>query len=111
MEMTHTEQSGIQILTLNGKIMGEPEVTLISEKIGELLDQKKVAIIFDLSQIAWMNSIGLGVCLGTLTRARSRGGDLRFVGLPKVVETLMEKCDILPLFQRFENLDQAINSF
>jgi len=111
MEMTHAEQGGIQIITLSGKIMGEPEVTQISDKIGELIDQKKVALVFDLSQIAWMNSTGLGVCLGTLTRVRSRGGDLRFVGLPKVVETLMERCGTLTLFQRFDNLGQAISSF
>jgi anti-sigma B factor antagonist len=110
MEMTHTEQGGIQIIALCGKIMGEPEVTQISDKIGELIDEKKVTIIFELSQISWMNSIGLGVCLGALTRVRSRGGDLKLVGLPKVVESLMEKCRILTLFHRFDSLDKALHS-
>jgi anti-sigma B factor antagonist len=111
MEMTHTEQGGIQIIALSGKIMGEPEVTQISVKVGELIDEKKVTIIFELSQISWMNSIGLGVCLGALTRVRSRGGDLKLVGLPKVVESLMEKCRILTLFHRFDSLEKALHSF
>jgi anti-sigma B factor antagonist len=111
MEMTHTEQGGIQIIALSGKIMGEPEENKIGVKINELIDSNKPAVVLDLSQVAWMNSTGLGICLGALTRLRSRGGDLKLVGLPKVVESLMEKCNILALFQRFDNLDQALDSF
>lgn len=111
MEMTHTEQGRIQIITLSGKIMGEPEERQISDKIDELLGQGKTAVVMELSQVTWMNSVGLGICLSGLTRLRNRGGDLRLVGLPKVVESLMEKCRILPLFLRYDDLDRAVKSF
>jgi anti-sigma B factor antagonist len=111
MEMTHTEQNGIQIIALSGKIMGEPGESMIGIKINELIDSNKPAVVLDLSQVTWMNSTGLGICLGALTRLRSRGGDLKLVGLPKVVESLMEKCNILTLFHRFDSLDKALHSF
>jgi anti-sigma B factor antagonist len=111
MEIALKEERGVQIMVLAGKIMGSPEETRISDTISEFIEQNKTSVILDLSKVAWMNSRGLGMCLEGLTRLRNRGGDLRLVGLPAVVKSLMEKCRILPLFQCYNSVAQAVDSF
>lgn len=111
MEMTLAEQDGVQIITLEGKLMGSPEDEEISKTLDQFVDQTKVYVILDLAKVTWMNSSGLGMCLGALTKLRNRGGDLRIVGLPSVVESLMDRCRILPLFQSYKSIEEAVESF
>ena len=111
MEMTLAEQNGVQIITLEGKLMGDPEDEEIKKTLDHLIDQTKVYVILDLAKVTWMNSSGLGMCLSGLTRLRNRGGDLRLVGLPTVVESLMDRCRILPLFLSYKSIEEAVESF
>lgn len=111
MEFKIGEKDGIQIFAISGKIMGEPEDNQISEIFTKLISDNKIYVILDLSEVIWMNSSGLGMCLGGLTRLRNRGGDLRIVGLPPIIESLMERCRILQLFKTYDNMDEALKSF
>ncbi len=111
MEMTLGEQEGIQVITLEGKLMGGPEDEEIAKTLDKFVDQTKIHVILDLTKVTWMNSSGLGMCLGGLTRMRNRGGDLRLVGMPAIVESLMDRCRILPLFQSYKSIKEAVESF
>ncbi len=111
MDIALKEQNGIQIIELSGKVMGDPTDIRISETIDRFIEQDKLNVILDISKLVWMNSHGLGMCLSGLIRLRNRGGDLKIVGLTGVVESLMKKCRILPLFSCYKNVEQALNSF
>ncbi len=111
MEITLGEKDGVQVIALEGKIMGGPEDTRITDIIAEFIEQNKADVVLDLSKVTWMNSWGLGICLGGLTRLRNRGGDLRLIGIPDVVKSLMEKCRILHLFQSYDTIEEALKSF
>jgi anti-sigma B factor antagonist len=111
MESKIQEKDGVQIITISGKIMGSPEDNQVSEIFLKLISDNKIYVILDLSEVTWMNSSGLGMCVGGLTRLRNRGGDLRLVGLPPVIESLMDRCRVLQLFQTYDNTDEALQSF
>jgi anti-sigma B factor antagonist len=111
MELTVNEKDGIPVISIKGKIMGEPEDEQICETFKNLIKENNIYVVLDLSEVTWMNSNCLGMCLGGLTRLRNRGGDLRIAGLPSIVESLMDRCRILKLFQSYETVDAAVNSF
>jgi anti-sigma B factor antagonist len=111
MEITLGEQDGVQVIALEGKIMGGPEDTRITDIIAKFIEQGQINVVLDLSKVTWMNSWGLGICLSGLTRLRNRGGDLRLTGIPVVVKSLMEKCRILHLFQSYATREEALKSF
>ena len=111
MELNTVEKNGIQIISISGKIMGGPEDDQVAEVFNNLVVEDKVFAVLDLSQLTWMNSNGLGMCLGGLTRLRNRGGDLRIAGMPPMVKSLMNKCRILHLFQCYESVEAALESF
>lgn len=111
MDMTLNELGGVPVIALTGKIMGGPEDAQLGTKLTDLLDQCKLQVVFDLSEVTWMNSRGLGMCLEWMTRLRNRGGDLRLVGLQPAVHSLMERCRILHMFQCYPDANAAVKSF
>jgi anti-sigma B factor antagonist len=111
MKIVNREQDSVQIIELGGKIMGGPGETELSETLNGLIDQNKVHVILDMTEVVWIDSGGLGICLGGMTRLRNRGGDLRLVGLPDTVSKLLKKCRLLSMFQSFDTVEQAIKSF
>jgi anti-anti-sigma factor len=111
MELKHREEDGVQIMELAGKIMGGPEETRIIDTINQFVEHKKNYVVLDMTNVTWMNSMGVGMCLSGLTRLRNRGGDLRLVGVPPVVESLLDRCRILQLFQQYSHVDEALKSF
>ncbi len=111
MEVAEREMSGVRVLGLAGKMMGGPDETSLSDMIGNLAEQGKNKVVLDLSELTWMNSRGLGICIGGLTRLRNRGGDLRLAAVPKVVGSILEKCNLQTVFQIFPTVDAAVKSF
>jgi anti-sigma B factor antagonist len=111
MKISNREQDGIQIVELGGKVMGDPGESELSETINGFIEHNKIYVVLDLSEVLWMNSTGLGICLGGMTRLRNRGGDLMLVGLPETVKTLLEKCRILRMFRCFDTIEEAQKSF
>jgi len=111
MRLTTKEDENAVVLSLEGKLMGSPEEVSLMDMICELADKGKVNVVLDLSQLDWMNSRGLGMCVSGLTKLRSRGGDLRLVNPPDQLVSLMEKCHLYSLFIAFKTVPEAVASF
>jgi anti-sigma B factor antagonist len=111
MEVTEREMSGVKVLGVAGKMMGGPDETALSDMIGSLAEQGKSRVVLDLSELTWMNSRGLGICIGGLTRLRSSGGDLRLAAVPRVVGSIIEKCNLQTIFRIFPTVEEAVKSF
>jgi anti-sigma B factor antagonist len=111
MNLTRTERDGVAILAIEGKLMGSPEESSLKITIIELADAGKTKVVLDLSELDWMNSLGLGMCIAGLTTLRNRGGDLRLVNPPEQLVSLMKKCHLYTLFRTFDSVDKAVGSF
>ena len=111
MNLKQKEQDGVVVLELSGKIMGGPDATLLSEKLHDLVDQKKTKVIADLGKVSWMNSSGLGILIGGLTTMRNTKGDLKLINVTGKIESLLIITKLIKIFDTFDNIDDAIKSF
>lgn len=111
MEISEREMGGVKVLGLAGKMMGGPDESALSELIGGLAEEGESKVVLDLSGLVWMNSRGLGICIGALTRLRNRGGDLRLAAVPKEVDSILKKCNLQSVFKMFSTVDEAVKSF
>ncbi len=112
--MAHTsrEENGIVIFELEGKIMGTPQDNyLILDKIYEFIQQDKFRVVMDFSNVDWMNSRGIGICVTTITALRNRDGDLKLACLNEKVESLLRKMKMFKIFDAHKTVDEAIKSF
>ncbi len=111
MKMTESESAGVVILELSGKIMGGPDATLLNDKLHELIEAGKTKIVANLKGVNWMNSSGLGILIGGLTTMRNSGGDLKLADITDRIQSLLMITKLLTVFESFDTIDQAIESF
>jgi len=111
MNLKEKEIDGVVLLELSGKLMGGPDATLLSEKLHDLVDQKKTKVIADLAKVSWMNSTGLGILIGGLTTMRNSGGDLKLVNVAGKIESLLIITKLIKVFETFNQVEEAVASF
>lgn len=71
-------RNGVVLFVLHGEVdlHVAPE---LRERLTSAVEDGADYVVLDLSRVTFMDSMALGVLLGTLKRLRSRGGELRLV--------------------------------
>jgi anti-sigma B factor antagonist len=64
----------------------------------ELLEKGYHHLVVDLQRTDYLDSTALGMLVGTLKRARERGGDLRLVSPPPRIRRLLEITRLVQVF-------------
>jgi anti-sigma B factor antagonist len=105
------EKNGIVIIVVEGKMVGGPDATLLSEKLHEYIEAGKNRFVVDMSKVDWMNSSGLGILIGGLSTVRSRGGSMKLLNVGKKPRELLEITKLDRIFEIYEQEDAAIASF
>jgi len=67
--------------------------------------------ILDFSGVPYVDSSGVSALLKLVQLAREEGGDIRLVGLNNRLNKLFEQVGLQHVFQRFESLENGINSY
>jgi len=85
----------------------------IAEKIKGLVDDKlrstnAVNIIFDFSELAFMDSSGLGVIMGRYKKVRTLGGRVIVFGVNASVLRIMEMSGLSKIIKLVPNYEKAI---
>ena len=111
MKLSDRIQDEIVILEPKGKIMGGPDASLLHDKLHEYIEQNKTRVIVDLSKVDWMNSTGLGILISGLTTVRNNNGELKLANLTKKVQSLLVITKLASVFEAYDTLDEAIDSF
>lgn len=111
MEYKLKEIGGVQVVQLEGKIMGGPEDKTIIDLKNALVEEAKFKVVFDLGKVDWINSQGIGLFIGVLTTMRNRGGDLRLANVPRTIFSLIDKCRLTTILQSYESYEDAVKSF
>jgi anti-sigma B factor antagonist len=111
MKITEKLYDHVSVLKLYGKIMGGPEVEDIHSAIKNKLDKNITHIVFDLSEVSWMGSIGVGIIICCLTTVRNAGGDLKLAGVSDKVLKILEITKLEDVFEVYSKREQAVASF
>jgi anti-sigma B factor antagonist len=110
MNYTLSEQNGIVVISLSGKIMGGPEATEINDKFNQLIDEKKIKIIIDLEHVEWMNSSGLGILIQAATLLKNNKGHLKLINVSERIKNLLKITKLSGIFETSDSLEKAIQS-
>jgi anti-sigma B factor antagonist len=105
------EKSGVVIISIEGKMVGGPDATLLSEKLHEYIENGKKRFLVDMAKVDWMNSSGLGILIGGLSTVRGRGGSLKLLLVGRKPRELFEITKLDRIFEMHEEEDAAVASF
>ncbi len=108
MEITITENNGVQVLGLKGKILGGPEAGAIKDTMHELISNNKKKILIDMRELDLMNSSGLGILIAAVTTLKNNGGKLALVHVPERIRHLLKITRLNSVFAQFDTLNEAL---
>ncbi len=100
----------IAVFELSGKIMGGEEATMFHGRIRENVNNNIKNVVLDLKNVAWINSVGLGMLISALTTLRNAEGRLVLANIT-AVESLLSLTRLISVFEIYDSQDEAVKSF
>lgn len=102
---------GIMLMDLRGRITLGPETEAVRSKLKQLLNAGHHRLIMNLGEVTYIDSVGLSTLIAGYTSARSAGGNLKLLHLPRGVQQLLQITRLSTVFEIYEDLTTAVESF
>src|SRR5258706_9439598 len=109
-EIRESDREGIAILALKGRLT-VGEASSLREKVSEVLAAGRKNVIFDLGQVDYIDSTGLGSMVICFTTLKKAGGALKLVNPNKRNIELLLLTKLHTIFEVFSDEQDAVNSF
>lgn len=111
MDLTSRQDGDITILTVNGDlVIGEPETTF-KKTVTQLLEEGRVNLLVDLSNVGFLDSSGLGALVRALTQSQKEGGQTKLLNAGPQVRKLLQMTKLDSVFEIHSDLEAAVSSF
>ncbi len=92
-------------------LLNELENRKIILKVEELVLDEYIQYIVDLEELEFLNSSGLNLLLGILTRSRNEGGDTFIINISEQADKLLVVTKLKEVFTVLETKEAALKSF
>ncbi|HET7440067.1 MAG TPA: anti-sigma factor antagonist [Terriglobales bacterium] len=97
----------VLLVQCNGRIVAGQEVFTLHAYVGDAL-LKYRDIILQMDQVAFLDSSGLGALVRLVTKARSKGGDIKLCGVQPQTRKALEVTTLQSLFETYDSIADAI---
>ena len=97
----------VLLVQCNGKIVAGQEVFTLHAYVGDAL-LKYRDIILQMEQVSFLDSSGLGALVRLVTKARSKGGDIKLCGVQPQARKALEMTMLQSLFETYDSISDAI---
>lgn len=101
----------IVILDLIGKITIGDGSNQLRDEVNRLLEAGEKEIILNFEHASYLDSSGIGELISRHTTTKNQGGHLKLLKLPRKIKDLLTVTRLLPVFETFDNEEDAILSF
>ncbi|PYX87068.1 MAG: anti-sigma factor antagonist [Acidobacteria bacterium] len=101
---------GITVMDCDGRIIFGEESAALRDSVKSLIKQNN-KIVLNLGGVNYIDSGGLGTLVALYTTARAAGGAIRLANLTQRVGDLLQVTKLLTVFEVFESVDEAVQSF
>ena len=113
MNMTTTirQLGGVTIVDISGRIELGEESAALRDLVRDLLSKGQKQILFNLGDVNYIDSSGLGHLVSAFTSVRNHGGELKLLNLSKNVHNVMQMTRLYTVFDIMDNEAVAVKSF
>jgi anti-sigma B factor antagonist len=113
MKMTTStrENDGITIVDFRGRIVLGEESAALRELVGDLLSKGHKKILFNLGEVHYIDSSGLGSLVSALTSVRNQDGELKLLNLTNKVQDVLQITKLYTVFDIMNDEAVAVRSF
>ncbi len=111
MQYSFKTENDILIVVINEKRATVDFSAELKEDLIQKIEESNRNVVIDLSATEFVDSSFLGTLVAGLKKATMKSGDLKIVGLQQPVRAMFELTRLYRIFDIFENVDDALNSF
>src|SRR5262249_15529728 len=101
----------LKVLKIKGRITLGAGVDRLRDTLDDLLASGSNRWVLDVSEVAMIDSSGIGLLVRYLTTAQQQGGALKLLNPTKFALQSLKMIGLLNLFEVFEDQDAAVASF
>jgi anti-sigma B factor antagonist len=110
--ITNTRQvGGVIIVDVRGRIVLGEESAALRHLVCDLLSKGHRNILFNLRDVDYIDSSGLGNMVGSFTSVRKQGGELKLLNLTNKVQDLLQITRLYTVFDILDDEAVAVKSF
>jgi anti-sigma B factor antagonist len=110
MELKVSKRStdGIPVVDLSGRLVFGDETKTLRSTVKEIIEHGDANIVLNLTDLAYVDSGGIGTLVGLYTSARAAGGDLKLACPNSRVQHVLEITRLMSILSVHESEEQAI---
>ena len=105
------EVGGVTIVDISGRIVLGEERAALRALVGDLLSKGHKKILFNLADVNYIDSSGLGHLVSAFTSVRKQDGELKLLNLTKKVHDVMQITKLYTVFDIMDDEAAAVRSF
>jgi anti-sigma B factor antagonist len=102
---------GVTIIDISGRIVLGEESAALRQLVCDQLSAGHKNILFNLGDVHYIDSSGLGNLVGAFTSVRKQGGELKLLNLTNKVHDLMQITRLYTVFDIMDDEAVAVKSF
>jgi anti-sigma B factor antagonist len=109
--MTTRDVAGVTVVDIAGRLVLGKESAALRDLVHNLMKDGHSKILFNLRDVTYIDSSGLGNLVGALTNVRRQGGELKLLNLNKDVHDLIQITRLYTVFDIIDGEAEAVRSF
>jgi anti-sigma B factor antagonist len=101
----------VMILDLKGRLTAGLGDQLLRDAVDELLAEGRRRILLNLSEVAFLDSAGVGELVAGLKTSRRFQAELKLLNVGERVYSTLDMARLLPTFEIYSDEGEAVQSF
>lgn len=102
-----TEKNNYSLISLKGNLMEKNQANELMDDINHLAEKDGSNFVISLEDFKYMNSTGLNVLLGILSKARKSGGEAVICAVPEKIKSLLVITKLVNVFSVVDSEELA----
>src|SRR5215470_5080697 len=111
MRTSTRQKGGVTIVDISGRIVLGEESAALRNLVFDLTSKGHKKILFNLGDVTYIDSSGLGHLVSAFTSVRKQGGELKLLNLTKKVQDVMQITKLYTVFDIMDDEAAAVRSF
>jgi anti-sigma B factor antagonist len=107
--MKNEIKEGVLVIYVEGNLLGEHTNGLVMDLIKKNVESGNKKVLFNLGEMKFINSTGLGMLLTAVGKVRNAGGELSLCAIPDQMKKLLQMTKLESIFKSFDDEVTAIN--
>ncbi len=108
MEIKKEVKNGIAVIYLSGNLLGENANGPVLDYLKQQLEEGNKKVLFNLSDLKFINSTGLGMLMTAIARTRNAGGEMYLCNVPEIMTKILKMMKLDSTFPTAASEQEAV---